>query len=154
MKLGLTSQYRVGYALGDEKLDKEDGQYSLAYAIAWRPDISLKNSEYYLPGEKRGDYIEFGFRFDGLLFVFEGEGTAIRLSIQPPVLLQDVRGLPFLEALPYVGSRLDVLEFYGEADVNAFVPLMPLDLMEMDRLYLERGVTFVGVTASFGRHKR
>ncbi len=96
MRLGLSSQYEVGYALGDEKLDKEDGQYSLAYTIAWRADLSLKNSEYYLPGEKRGDYVEFAFRFNGLLFVFEGEGAAIRLAIQSPVFLQDVCGFPFL----------------------------------------------------------
>src|SRR5258708_34858579 len=55
MRLGLSSQYEVGYALGDEKLDKEDGQYSLAYTIAGRADLSLKNSEYYLPEEERDD---------------------------------------------------------------------------------------------------
>jgi hypothetical protein len=52
----------------------------------------------------------------------------------------------------YIGREASTLAFYGKIDGYVFGSLAPLDLMTMDRLYLQHRVVFVGVTKSFGPH--
>ena len=151
MKLGLTSSHGVGWLFGDEGDDKDTYQ-SFSYTVAWRPELRFEDAEYLLPGEHGGKYFPFRFRFDGHLFVTRFEGKTVRLAVHDPLAPQDFRGLPFLRAFPYIGTKTDILSRYGKSDMFAFVPLIPLDLIQMDALYRGSKVIFVGVTATFGPH--
>jgi hypothetical protein len=156
MQLGLTRDHQVGWLFGDEAAEAEhqqDSYQSFSYVVAWGPATSFERAEYSLPGERKGEYYDFRFRFDGHLFLHSYEGRVIRLAIHDPMSPQDFRGLPFLRAFPYVGRHYDVLESYDKSDFPAFLPLIPLDLIAMDELYLREKVVFVGVTPEFGPHK-
>jgi hypothetical protein len=141
----------VGWLFGDEG-DERDTCQSFSYTVAWRPDVKLEDAEYRLPGERGGEYFAFRFRFNGQLFVTQVEEATIRLAVHDPMAPQDFRGLPFLRAFPYIGTKGDILSRYGKADLFAFVPLLPLDLIQMDALYRRSKVIFVGVTPTFGPH--
>ena len=157
MRLGLGPSHEVGWLFPSEGTPDEGeagSWYAPCFTIAWRPDTSFTNAEYFLPGERKGEYVEFKFRFDGHMFVCHHGSSTIRLAVHDPAAPQDFRGLPFYRVFPYIGSETHVLGHYGESGPFAFLPLMPLDLIEMDRLYLQSQIVFVGVTSTFGPHAR
>jgi len=60
--------------------------------------------------------------------------------------------VPFTNPLRYVGSHSEVLAKYGCSATANFLSLVPLDLNQMDELYLAHRIIFAGVTTSFGAH--
>jgi hypothetical protein len=151
MHLGLGPALQVGWLFSGE--EEQPSYHSPAFTVAWRPDLSFKEAEYIFPGEVRGEYAHFRFRFDGSLFVLRLDKSFIRLALRDPLSLpQDFRGMPFYRVFPYVGRNQSVLEYYGKSDFYSFLALTPLDVLEMDRLYLDSRVAFVGVTPRFGPH--
>lgn len=153
MRLGLSAQSQVGWVFPGEEEKNGGSHYSPAFTIAWRPDVSFKDAEYVVPGEIKGEYAHFHFRFDAGIFVLRLKGSLIRLAMLDPFAPQDPRGLPFYRVFPYLGKNAGVLEYYDKSDFHSFMPLVPLDLLEMDRLYIESRMVFVGVTPTFGPHR-
>lgn len=146
MKLGIDAQSRVGWYLADEF---ESSDSAPCWAIPHLASL-LETNEFVMMGEDVRRPIEFSLRFKGNLLVDEANG--IRFSLSDPAAPNDFRGLPFVQSLSYIGEAGAVLEKYGVARTSNFLALTPLDLIRMDALYLEKRVTFVGVTRTFGPH--
>ena len=146
MKLGIDAQSRVGWYLADELESSDTAPFGAIPHLA-KP---IETNEFVMIGEDVRRPIEFSLTFKGNLLVDEANG--IRFSLSDPVAPHDFRGLPFVQSLSYIGEAGAVLEKYGVGRTSNFLALTPLDLIRMDALYLEKQLTFVGVTRSFGPH--
>lgn len=151
MQLGLRDLVNLGWLFSDETPWRQ----SPSFTLPWRPDEDFNSFEYVLPGELDGQYKDFPLKFDGSIFVLKFESRIIRFAIHDPLGPLDFRGFPFLRAFPYIGKHQEVLEAYKLNDPpHYFLPLMPLDLLSLDELYLKARLLFVGITPMFGPHIR
>jgi RNA polymerase sigma-70 factor, ECF subfamily len=151
MQLGLRDLVNLGWLFSDETSWRQ----SPSFTLPWRPDEDFNSFEYVLPGELEGQYKDFPLKFNGSIFVLEFEKRIIRFAIHDPLGPLDFRGFPFLRAFPYIGKHKEVLEAYKLNDPpHYFLPLMPLDLLSLDELYLKARLLFVGITPMFGLHVR
>lgn len=140
------SRNRVGWLTSDEGVDAQD-QYTPYFTIPWQRAVAdaVDGGEYILVGKNHGELTAFRMRRQGDLLSGDCNGTLIRM-----MLTSDRSGL--VGPLPYVGRRLDVLAQYGFNNDSWFLPLLPIDLDRMDRLYLQSKVVLVGITPRFGPH--
>jgi hypothetical protein len=147
MKLSLQPDHGVGWEFSDEG---ENLSSSFSYTVSWSPLERWDDRELILYGAQRGERIGITLTNVGNAFVSKRFG--VRFSINDPMAPHDFRGLPFVRAFPYLGKKVGVLGAYGIPENAVFLPLTPLDLIRMDELYRSEGLTFVGVTSSFGPH--
>lgn len=149
MQLALNDLIHLGWVFSDET----SWFQSPSFTLPWRPDEDFNSFKYVLPGEFKGEYRDFELKFNGSIFLLEFQNRIIRFAIHDPLGPLDFRGLPFLRSYPYVGKHKEVLEAYNlNYALYSFLPLMPLDLLLMDELYLNSRLVLVGVTAKFGLH--
>lgn len=123
---------------------------SISYTIPWTTEGSIKDFEYYLPGEIKGEYADFKVKCSGEVFLLEHGilKQPLRFTAYYPYEHLNLPGDPFIRTLPYVGEHKDLIKPY-----RLFLHLIPIDLFQMDRLYEEQSVAFVGLTPTFGKKR-
>lgn len=137
---------RPGWVTTDEGGDPLD-QYTPHFTIPWSQALAgtISRPDYMLVGMHGPTPMVFRFRRQGDLLSGSYNGLLIRMMLQSSTLGS-------VAPAPYVGQRLDMLARYGLGPDTWFLPLVPIDLDKMDRLYLESRLVFVGVTPNFGPH--
>ncbi|MFD1003411.1 hypothetical protein ACFQ21_29070 [Ohtaekwangia kribbensis] len=113
-------------------------------------------TNYYLPGEIGGEYMEFKMTLKNDLIVMNDDRLkhTIRFGFGYDYLRYRIHPMDrhFLlreNEFKYLGKRKDfVLPF------DRFIPLYPLDLLIMDFCYKEFQACFVGLTPVFGQRKQ
>lgn len=126
--------------------------FSPLFTVAWSPTTRFEDVEYVIPGSRKGEHSMFRLAWDGRYLSTAAEGVTVRFGLNLPMSTQDYRGFPFYQVLRYAGKRRDVLDAYGKGDFESFLALQPIDVLQMDRLFREWQVVFVGVTPDFGPH--
>jgi hypothetical protein len=148
MKLGMDASSRPGWLLADEGPDEFA---SMAFTIPYPTNLeAFTQIELSMAGERDGAFEEFTLVF--IAGVFVEPTTQVRFALHDPLAPTDFRGLPFPHTFPYIGNNIATLLQYGVAAPYSFLPLSPLDLNTMDRLYLEQRIIFAGTTTTFGLH--
>lgn len=137
MVLGQDSNGQTGWQFSDEISD-DDGFQSFSYVIPWPANGS---AVLLMAVDQDGAEGLFELPFDGQYFANRDLG--VRFTLSDPGSPRDFRGLPFVQGLPYVGAMA------SPATDGLLVPLFPLDLIQMDELYRQRRLSFVGMTRSF-----
>jgi RNA polymerase sigma-70 factor (ECF subfamily) len=149
MQLGLRDHIGLGWLFSDET----NWFQTPSFTLPWKPQEDFSSFKYVIPGEIGGEYNNFELRYVGSIFLLELEGRTVRFAIHDPLGPLDFRGFPFLRSFPYIGKHKEVLKAYKLSEATcSFIPLMPLDLMVLDELYLSSRLLLVGVTAMFGPH--
>jgi hypothetical protein len=131
----------LGWLLADENVEPEDNVV-FTFTIPWPPENARSRENAYLfPGKAGSDLALFAlFRRDDQMEYRQG-GRVVRFRLADDSA-----------AAPYVGSTGSTLERYGWSGKQKFIPIIPENLSQMDDLYLEERVVFVGVTSRFGPH--
>jgi hypothetical protein len=148
MKLGLDASSRPGWIFADEG---QDEAASMAFVIPLLPLHPFDRVELSLAGERAGKFTEFTLVFNGHTFV--EARTAIRFALHDIFAPTDLRGLPFANSFPYIGTHFETLDWYGLSAGTSFMPVSPLDLDRMDLLFVEQRIIFSGTTFSYGLHR-
>jgi hypothetical protein len=142
MRLALGPSDQTGWVLADEDDSEEFSAPSFTIA---EPERDAAGYRYGFPGEIEGKPWLFFSKYDGKQLVFEHQGMSVRWG------LGDRFSAGISRAYSYFGQAGTVIGHYGKTGYT-FVSLVPLDLIAMDRLYLDYKVAFIGVTKSFGPH--
>lgn len=137
-----TAGPRTGWVLADEIESKDF--FSPAFTVAV-PRHNIEGQQYGFPVTVNNVPAILATIFDGREFAFIYRGLEARWG------LHDVLSSTMTQGLPYIGSEHELIEWYGKTDYY-FQTIVPLDLVTMDRLYLEHRLAFVGVTKRFGPH--
>jgi hypothetical protein len=121
-------------------------------------------NEYYMPGEIRGEYVNFIARFnkDFNFLVIDDKrlgNTSIRfqLSYENPFFsdIPILHKFPFQKDFPRIIAPYTQFRYIGNEigmvhDYSRFVLLNPIDLLIMDGLYQKMKACFVGLTPAYG----
>lgn len=147
-QMRLTTEPNKGWGLvfGTEENELDQDQ-SFVYTIPVQSDgDDWRRHNYRFPGLKGEKYIEFEARAQNEVLVVQAENVPITfapLSSLPPVFLTSIPVSGSIH-LPYLGKHDLVGAF------KLFLPLYPVNTIEMEHLYKEKGVVLVGLTPVFG----
>lgn len=146
-QMHLTANASIGWGLifGTEE-DESEQDHSFVYVIPLESDRdNWRTHHYRFPGMKGEKYQEFEARPQNGILVVKTEGVTISfspLSPLPPVLPTSTP-IPPSPYLPYLGHH----ELVG--NFRLFLPLYPVNTIEMEELYKNKGVVLVGLTPEF-----
>jgi len=148
-QMRLTTEPNQGWGLvfGTEE-DELDQDQSFVYTIPLHSDRDdWRRHNYLFPGLKGEKYIEFEARAQNGVLVVLAENVPITfapLSSLPPVFLTSIPVSGSIH-LPYLGKH----DLVG--DFKLFLPLYPVNTIEMEYLYKDKEVVLVGLTPNFRR---
>jgi excisionase family DNA binding protein len=127
----------IGWLLADEGIVQEE-RVSPTFTIpAFQGDESV--GDYICVGRVRHELAYLAMYEENERIHFRYKSTIVRFKINR-------------HRDQYLGESSDILAQYGCTPETEFLELTPLNLAEMDKLYLEAGVVFVGITQHFGPH--
>ena len=116
------------------KFSEESNEFSQPLFVIPKKKI-LVGDEFVFPGEFRGKYINYVMRYDK------------KLTIDDVRLNQVVNFRLTSNVFSYCGKRFDIVKSYRK-----FIIIAPIDLSVMDKLFIDQGVCFVGLTPQFGKN--
>ena len=157
MAFGLDQSGRVGLLFPSE-IEDESNQ-SIMFAIPFtypfhHPfdfDGYFDRNEFYFPIEINGKYQELKAQIDFPEFIFSVPDTDYKITFQ--IEMSDFPHWPIYPfrdkpKYKYIGKSSNIIP-----QNNGFLILQPMDIFELDELYMKHKGIFVGLTPNFGNKK-
>jgi len=145
MRLAVDPSKRWGWIFGTEEDEGEQDQTFLYTVPLSSREDDWHIHTYLFPGLKGDQYLEFVAEPQGDTLVVNADGVNVRFA--PYSVLSQI------DPSPVPQSTGDNLQYIGKDNLVEpfiiFMPIYPLDTMEMEVLYKEKGVVLVGLTPLF-----
>lgn len=158
MTYGQDSQGKSGFIFSSEQ--ENIGDQSVVFTIPI-PDTfhshpidfieSFEFIKVYFPVEVNGEYVELEAKINFPELTFEVPKTNTTVTF----VVDNENFLSWYYYFPFSKRQRKTTKYAGQHDKlirrnNGFLTLLPIDLQEMDKLYTDHKVIFVGLTPNFG----